>query len=246
MNEFIPQFFWVFLNEFMSIQPQPSIFAWGLRIDEPMTMLTDLFVTAICLVAFTRVRLLSPSSAINQYMALYFLGMAISTALSGIIGHGFLYAFGNVWKLPGWIVSIISVLFIQAALLEMMRSYLSSFTKNLIFWISVLEFCLATVLTIVTLNFVFVVIHIAFGLIGIVFTLSWYANRRHPKVGYSLFQKAVGWAGIAALVHLNEIGAHTWFNHLDVSHVFVGLSMYTFFKATLAVEEEKILMSKAA
>ena len=246
MNEFIPHFFSVFFNEFVSIQPQPSIYAWGIRVDEPMTMLTDLFVTSICLMAFLRIRTLYQSSPTNKYMALYFFGMAISTGISGIIGHGFLYAFGTSWKLLGWISSIISVLFIQAAVLELVRSSLNPNLRKLIIGVSVVECIVATTLTIWTLNFAFVVVHIAYGLIGIVFTLSWYANKQHPKVGYSLFQKAVGWAGVAALVHLNEIGAHTWFNHLDVSHVFVGLSMYTFFRATLAVEDEKILVSKAA
>ena len=82
------------------VDPQPSIFPLGIRIDEPVATITDLLVSAVCLYAYVNMRRLGLNAWSQIHFRRYFLLVAIATAWGGLIGHGFLYVFGFSWKLP--------------------------------------------------------------------------------------------------------------------------------------------------
>ncbi|MEA2106203.1 MAG: hypothetical protein U9P82_05720 [Bacteroidota bacterium] len=72
---------------------QPSIFIQNIRIDEPVTTLTDLFVSFVCFYAFYKLNKIPIRNKVHLYLRYYFLSMGIATAIGGIVGHGFFVSF---------------------------------------------------------------------------------------------------------------------------------------------------------
>lgn len=86
------------------------------------------------------------------------------------------------------------------------------------------------VLALVTLNFQFVLAHAAYG-IGIVvagFTVFIYRTEK------SLGSKQILWGVVACVFGASffvfRIGLDKWFNHVDISHVFMMIASVLFYK----------------
>ena len=77
---------------------QPSIYFLGLRIDEPVTTVTDLIVSAVCFYAFYQLHRIPLKNKVHWNLKYYFLSMGMATLIGGVIGHGFLYLFSFAWK----------------------------------------------------------------------------------------------------------------------------------------------------
>lgn len=72
---------------------QPSIELWGILINEPVTVATDLIVSAVCIYAFVKIIQVPYRGKLKAYLLWYFFLMALATMLGGIIGHAFLCHF---------------------------------------------------------------------------------------------------------------------------------------------------------
>src|ERR1041385_9208428 len=92
----------------------PSIELFGLRIDEPVTMTTDLIVALIGIFGYFKIASKNSSLPVKLYSH-FFLWMGFSTFIAGIVGHGFLYRFGGDGKMYGWVLGIIGTGFAQFA-----------------------------------------------------------------------------------------------------------------------------------
>lgn len=215
------------------IDAQPSIWIGGLRIDEPVTMLTDLLVSAVCLYAFYQLQRSSSTSKVILFIKYYFLGMAVATAIGGIIGHGFLYAFSFAWKLPGWLTSMFSIALIERAVIEKAKPIISKNLGKFFTWLNIIELSLFVVFTFSTLNFLFVEIHSAYGLLIVVASFSVFTYWKTKNKGSKNFIIGVAFCAISALFFMNEWSIHTWFNYLDVSHVFMTIAALFFYKGAL-------------
>lgn len=218
------------MDEWFQAQSQPSIFPLGIRIDEPMTTFTDLWVAAACFYAFWRMIPLAKDSKVHFYLKWYFFTMGLATTLGGLVGHGFLYLFSFAWKLPGWLTSMFSIALIERAVIEKMSEVIPDKWKKRLSWINIAELTLFIILTFSTLNFFWVEAHSAYGLLIIVSSFSWYTWRQTGNEGSKLFLYGVGWAAISALFFMNEWALHTWFNHLDISHTFMTIAVITFYR----------------
>ena len=135
------------------------IHLWGIRIDEPIVTLTDLLVTLVCFIAAYKIHKSGKKERTFLYFKIYFFSMAIATLLGGLIGHAFLYAFSLYWKLPGWIMSMISIMFVERAVIEHTRIWLNDSLVNVFRIINIIEFLTFLTLTITSLNFFFVEFH---------------------------------------------------------------------------------------
>ncbi len=218
------------------IESQPSIYISGIRIDEPMTTLTDFLVTAVCLYAFFKLSQHSGKSRALTYLRTYFLLMALATFFGGLIGHAFLYAFGFAWKLPGWIISMISVAFIERSAIDYSRIYIKARTVNFFLIVNILELITIMSLTLTSLNFKWVEFHSGYGLLGVVLPFHLYIYLKTKDRGSLLMIVAVGIASIAAIIFMTKFSLHTWFNYLDLSHVVMAIGAFVFYKATLRLK----------
>ncbi len=211
---------------------QPSIFIYGLRLDEPVTTITDLFISAVCFYAYFRLTKLPGRQKLHQFLRFYFLSIGIATFIGGIIGHGFLYIFSFPWKLPGWLTSMLSIALIERASIEHARELISPRLARTLAWLNVLELLTFMTLTFTYLNFFFVEVHTTYGLLIVVASLNIYIYYRTRNRGSKLFLIAVGFSALGALVFMNKWSIHMWFNYLDLSHVLLTISAIFFYKGS--------------
>jgi hypothetical protein len=219
------------------IYPQPSIEPFGIRIDEPVTTATDLLVSAVCFYAFYQLRKRNLPGKTQLYFRLYFLLMSIGTFLGGVIGHGFLYALSFPWKLPGWIVSMLSIALIERSSLERARPLIDTRVSKFFLFLNIIELFTIITVTMSTLNFQWVEFHSGYGLLGVVLPFHLYTWYRTRDKGSAMIIMAVAVASVAALIFMNKISIHTWFNHLDISHIIMAIAALIFYRGAILLRE---------
>lgn len=228
------------------ISPQPSIYPFGIRIDEPMTCLTDLFVSAVCFYAFYRLRKQKSDLKLHRYLAFYFLGMGMATTVGGIIGHGFLYALSFAWKLPGWITSMLAVALLERAVIEHARNAVSPRLSHFFKWMNIIELLTFMTITLVLQRFKFVEIHSAYGILFVVGSFSTYTFIKTKSKASKIFMIAVSIAILSSLFYINHWSFHTWFNYLDISHTLMAIAAWVFYKGSLIMIKENKKKTKGA
>lgn len=246
---------------------QPSIFPFGIRIDEPVTTLTDLFVSLVCFYAFYKLNKIEVKNKVHLYLKYYFLSMGIATTVGGIVGHGFLYLFdakwdapeglvsilGNIfgeellkevanpWKLPGWLTSMFSIALVERASIEYARPIIRKSVGTFFAWLNVIELTTFVIITFATLNFFFVEVHSAYGLLIVVSGFNLLVYLKTKKKGSKHFLIAVGFSAIGALFFMNKWGLSPWFNHFDISHTFMTFSALYFYIGSKEILEDPVL-----
>lgn len=233
---------------------QPAIELWGLQINEPVTVITDLIVSTVCLFAFFRLIKIPYGGKLKTYLLWYFLLMSIATAIGGIIGHAFLWHFSSTWsnpewvdkiidavpfmqshepayawKLPGWITSMLSIMFVERAAIEQVKKVVRPWVGKTFGVINLIELLTFMSITLVTLNFSYVEIHSGYGLMFVVLSLQGYSYLRTRNKGSKLFLYGVAFAAVGALFYMTETGISKWFNHYDISHSFMAVAAYLFY-----------------
>ena len=218
---------------------QPSIFIHGIRVDEPVTVVTDLMVSAVCFYAFFKLNQLNSGNKVHMYLKYYFLTMAMATGIGGLLGHGFLYVFEksidismdvSPWKLPAWLISMFSIMLIERAAIEYARPIINPKIGTFFSWLNIFEFLTFVTITFTSLNFFFVQVHAAYGLLIVVTSFSIYVYWKQRTRGSKIFLVAVSFAALSALIFLNKWGISPWFTHFDVSHTLMTISAWFFYK----------------
>ncbi len=207
----------------------PDIYIGSLKIQEPVTVFTDMLVACVCVFAFIKTK----SKEINLGVELYrwfFLTTGISTLVSAIIGHAFLYQWGFSAKIYGWVTGIVSVAVGQYAALYHTKETLGEKSFNALFWINAFEICLALALVFLVFSFVVVEVHSAIGLIFSVTVLEYINYKRTKSVLSKYIILGVSIAVLAVLCHVFKLAISVWFNHMDLSHIIIAISVYTMYK----------------
>lgn len=206
-----------------------TIVLMGVRIDEPVVTLTDLLVSVLCFIFFYKLHRSGKKEKVFLYFKIYFLVMGIATTLGGLIGHAFLYHFSFFWKLPGWITSMISIMFVERAAIEHTRIRLSASIVKVLGVVNIIEFLTFLTLTIITLDFFFVEFHSGYGLMFVVLSLEGFLFLKTKNRASGLMLVGVAFAALAALFFMNKISPHQWFNYLCISHVFMAIAAIFFY-----------------
>ncbi|MBL7861675.1 MAG: hypothetical protein JNJ65_10975 [Cyclobacteriaceae bacterium] len=216
---------------------QPSLYLFHLRIDEPVNMLTDLIVSAVCFYALFQLRKRSFTGRTFLYLQWYFGLLGLATLLGGLLGHGFLYAFSFAWKLPGWIVSMFSVALIERSSIEHAKSRIAPAVGNFFLVLNILELLTVMSVTIYTLNFGWVEFHSGYGLLAVVLPFHGYVFLKSRDQGSAMMMVGVSIASVAAVIYMNEISISPWFNYIDISHVLMAVAVYVFYRAALKLKQ---------
>lgn len=215
------------------VDPQPSIYPFGIRIDEPIATVTDLLVSAVCFYAFFRLTQKKLPGRSQWYLRYYFLLIGIAMFLGGVIGHGFLYALSFPWKLPGWTISMVSVALIERSAISHARRLIKPAIVQIFLVVNVVELLIAMTVTMTTLDFFWVEFHSAYGLLIVVCFFHAYTYHRVRDKGSLWMLVAVGITAVASLVFMNEFSLHRWFNYMDLSHILLAIASYVFYRAAL-------------
>ncbi len=212
---------------------QPSIFPFGIRIDEPVTTATDVLVGITCLVCAYKLRPLSNGSLLHRQVLLYFFLMGVATLLGGIIGHGFLYALGFFWKLPGWLLSMVAVNLLERVMIHFSAARLSPAMLRFFSVFNIIELMIFMGLAFGTLDFLYVQIHSTYGFLVVVFSFCVYNYRKnhYPEVMKNMMT-GVGWIFLCAVVFVARISLSKWFNHADLAHLFMFIGAIYFYRGS--------------
>lgn len=225
---------------------QPSVYLGNFRIDEPVTMLTDLVITLVCFYAFVQLGKKTILSKPQHYLRYYFLMMGFATMIGGIFGHGFLYYFGLNWKLPGWLTSMFAVTLIERASIEQTKDIVRPSILKTMRVANLIELVTFVSLTFVTLffrlldprdSFRFVELHTAYGLLLIVLPLQAFVYWKTGNAGSRLFLIGIGCVILTAFVYYFEFAFSKWFNQHDISHLVIAFSSWLFYQGTLRLTE---------
>jgi len=212
------------------LETQPSIFPLGLRVDEPVTAATDILVTLVCFYAYGKLNQINNSEREFLYFRLYFLFLGLATFWGGIVTHAFLYALSDPWKVPGWLMSMLSVVMLVFASISYTKTITKNFSK-ILRAIIVIETAAVAYVVVSTVNFQWAGYHSAFGLFVIVVPLHGWWRIRHRNRSSALILIAALVFCLSGLVFTLHLSPHVWFNHVDVTHVLLAVAAYIFYLA---------------
>jgi hypothetical protein len=194
--------------------------------------------------------------------------MGIATTIGGLIGHGFLYLFdtqwtapdgfirvlgkifgeellkdvANPWKLPGWLTSMFSIALVERASIEYARPLINRKVGTFFAWLNIIELVTFVTITFASLNFFFVEVHSAYGLLLVVTSFNLLVYLKTKKKGSKLFLIAVGFSAIGALFFMNKWGFSPWFNHYDISHILMTFSALYFYIGSKEILHDPVLL----
>ncbi len=220
---------------------QPSIDFLHLRIDEPITTATDLILAAICFYAFFRIRKLEYTGRVKWYFKYYFLILGLGTLFGGLFGHAFLYLLSEEWKLVSWVLILASVALMAHALVEMAKPLVRPRICRVISRFNLFVFAVALFFTVWSLAFSPVTYYSIYGMLVVVGSFSFYIYRKTGSRGMLILLGAVLVGFISALIFRFEWGLSPWFNHMDISHVILGISIYSFYRAAVLILEGSVI-----
>ena len=215
----------------------------GIRIDEPIVTLTDLLVSVLCFIFAYKIHKSRKSEKVFLYFKIYFFTMGIATFLGGIIGHAFLYLFSFYWKLPGWIMSMISIMFVERAAIEHTRIFLKPAVVNVLGVINIIEFITFLTLTVITLDFFFVEFHSGYGLMFVLLSLEGLLFLKTKNKAGKYMLAGVGFAALAAIFFMFKSSPHFWFNYLCAAHVLMAIAATFFYLGTIRIDMSNIKKS---
>ena len=215
---------------------QPDIFIFGLRLQEPVTTVSDLLIAAVCFYAIYVLRRSLKSSKLKTYITYYFLLMGLSTLWGGLLGHGFQYIFGFNARLPGWYLSMISIMLMERASIEHSRKVISDKFIKILLIVNIVELILMATLTTTTLNFFWVQAHSVYGVLGVTFGFHLFTYVKTKNEGSKLMLWGILILAIAAFIYNYPIVIDKWFNHLDFAHVLMVIGSWIFLKASLLLD----------
>ncbi len=223
------------------ISQQPPVYFFNIKIGEPVTAITALMVSAVCFYAFIKLTKIPVHNKVHLYLRFYFLSMGIATAIGGLIGHAFLYALSFPWKLPGWITSMFAIMLVERASIEYARPLIHPRLGKIFGWVNLIELAIFVIVTMSTLNFFFVELHAAYGLLVVVSSFNIYIYWKMRTKGSRLFLIAVAFSGISALIYMNEWDISKWFDHSDISHILLVISASFFYLGARQILTDPVL-----
>mgnify|MGYP006442261917 CR=1 FL=1 len=217
-----------------------------IRLEEPVTVLTNILVAAVAMWAFLNLGKSVKYHQLKKYLRAHFLFLSIGTLLGGLLGHGFLHYLSLAYKLPGWLLSLLSVSFLSVAVLKYARNVLNDNLYNFIFGFIVIESITSTMLTVFSLSFFWISIHSVILLIGVSLPLLIRSHfRLVPTRALRFLLVGLAINTVSAVVFATEISIDIWFNHIDISHVIMAVSIpYFLLAGKFMMESTSIVNSK--
>ncbi len=207
----------------------PTIYIGNLRVDEPITSITNIIFAAICLFAFINTKNQKHRIAANIYRW-FILAIGFSAVVAAFIGHAFLYRFGFSAKIYGWEANVLGVAVAQTAAVYHFKQFIKSIYFKILLVANYIEIVVAFILTYTVFSFTVVEIHSAIGLLLFVSLLESVIYKKTKSALSKYMLLGVGVVVLTVFVHVFKLAISVWFNHLDLSHVLMCISIYFFYK----------------
>ncbi len=215
-----------------------SIELLNIKILEPVTLLTDVLTAFLSIAIFLKINNTHKNSLLKKFWMCFFLFFGFSTFLSGI-GHGFMEYSGKYFLYFAWILGCIGVFSIEMASIMLIKKRKLEKIFN---YFIVIKLLTAIIFVFILGNFLAVTISTAIGLLGIKMGIRISEYKKHKNNFDKLIIIAIIIAIAPALIHTFKISISPWFNHKDISHVILAISIYVFYKGvSLELESKKFI-----
>ncbi|MBK6732114.1 MAG: hypothetical protein IPG60_14565 [Bacteroidetes bacterium] len=201
-----------------------SISLGNLIITEPMTSLTDVFLSVIAFILFSKVKKNCTKGFFFNSWALFFLFMGISTSI-GTFAHGFNEEWGSkvhniLWMLMNISVSMAVFFSMQATIIFIGAE---KFWNRLFLIINIVILIGFVIATLAWNKFEILKIHTGIG-VALIFTTHVIATIKN-HFGSGWIVAAFSLSLLTLLIHSYQISVSEWFNFKDISHVFMMMSL---------------------
>ncbi len=215
----------------------PYMHLFGIKILEPFTVLTNLFIAAACFYAYWNLHAKGLThTAPHRLMKLFFLLMGISTIVGGVIGHAFLYKTGMYGKIPGWYIGMAAVAVFERAAIIHSRPLMNKNIGQFFSWFNYAEILTFMILSFITLRFTFVIMHAMYGLLIVVCCFELYVYSKTKDAALKHIFYATAWGFAALICHATQLNIHYWFNYNDVSHLAMIAAILHYYKAAVGMQ----------
>lgn len=224
----------------------------GVTILEPMTAITDFIVTIVCVIAFLRLRRISRDN--GNYLPVYpyfFLTMGLGCFLAGLMTHAFAYAFVpelldkpqmnalpwadkmayHLHDLPNWLFNILSVTLFMYSMVGRACDQIPSISRRNYNIVVAVESVLVTVAMLWLLTYDIATAHIGFALYVIELPLMIMVYRRFRSREAMYLISGTLLMIISVPVMAAKFQFSPWFNHNDISHCLIAITMFLFYKS---------------
>ena len=224
---------------------QPGIDIFGITLMDPVTVITNLFISVMCFYAYHRMSKDGEKGKTYVFLKYYFLLMGMATTWGGFIGHGFLYAVGEEWKLVGWIISMVAVGLIERSSIKYANRLVSKKLGDFFLILNIVELVILIGFVVYSLHFRYVEFHSAYGFIIVVFGFHTFVYVKTKDLGSLEMIYATVALLIAVYIFNKPVILHTFFNHRDLAHIFMLLGAYFQYRSYLKLGQFKGELAKA-
>ncbi len=207
---------------------ETSIIVSGLKIQEPVTLLTDLFITVTCWIIFYRLKKEAKGPVANLFRY-FFLVMGMSTLFGGVFGHALCHLLSIAFKLPGWIMSMFAIMLCERSAIMHSRASMTPAVSRFLAYANIIELLIMLSVTCITLNFFFVEFHAFYGLLIVTGSFELYHYRKTKAASSKWILYSVCISAIAAIVHIGQLSPGKWFNFIDLAHCIMCISAYVMY-----------------
>lgn len=214
----------------------PSVNWFGVTILEPSTVLTNLIIAAVCFYAYRNLKKKKLTVTRTQrFMSYYFLLIGVSTIIGGVFGHAFLYATGSYGKIPAWYIGMAGVALFERAAIAHGSPYMNKKVWQFFSVLNYIEVIILMMLSLIYLNFGFVILHCFYGLFIVVFCFEAFVYRKTKDPSFKYLAIATIFGFLAVICHAFQLSVNKWFNYNDVSHLAMTAAIIFYYKAALHI-----------
>ena len=195
-------------------------------------------MACVSLLLFVKLNRVSQKSIRKTLWLDFFLFFGISTLISGV-AHGIYLYVGHFMLMFGWTLGVLSVFFIENATFSCLntKKYRAAFRL-----FSIVQLTTTIAIIFKTQLFLPVTISSAIGMAGIIFPLRIFMFSKYKDINSKMIVIGISIAFLSAIVHTFKLSFHRWFNHKDISHIILSVSLIFFFlgaRGELAVKSNK-------
>lgn len=218
----------------------------GLRIDEPITVLTNIFLSVFTFSFYYRVtQTAHKDDKLSLYWAYFFLFLGIANTIAAFT-HGFKSYFEQddyyyIWMFMN-MAGIPSSYYLLLTNLE-----ISEFSdkKRVWYYRASQIMTLALVITMFFLNNIGLV-KLNAGIVILITLLVHFQTFRKGNPGSKLIFGGFAFSMLTILVHNLKLSLHDYFNYKDISHVIMNIGLYIIFLGVMQLSQSRLVPKEKA
>jgi hypothetical protein len=198
-----------------------------------MTFVTDLLITAACVVCGGLLHTRVPDRRSRRRWQWFFGTLGVATALGGT-GHLLSGCTGQRVLLASWLVGGVAVFLFEIVSISLIATPILRRTLHAVVAGKLVAF---VVYSMVSRRFIGVVVDGALGLVFVVAVIHVANIARSRSIGSVWIVVGIVLAALAALAHILHLAiSERWFDHNDVGHVILVASLFAICRGAIRAQ----------